>query len=264
MAEQKPWWSAYGEGETFRDTGTGTDYVIQGGHPVVSGSVQAEKNLAPISGADQQTLKDMQTASSEAQTLASATNDFTKRNSATPTGGLLGVLPFSKDLVKAVPAVAKLAGLKNTENLAPMDEDSIKAATALRSPGMRLTQMEFQKFLGGAPSIGTDRSGNRPFQAKNNAANTMAQAQTAFYQSYADTHRKLAGALPAWLKFQSDHFDSDGNYYHDPTTNPQRGQSATRPAVNSALQGQSTQARAMAPAAVQPPMYDIYGQPMRP
>ena len=253
----KQWWEAYPKGAQF-DQPDGTTLEIGDKGPFLVDSQAARKQLAPIPPQEAKDVESMQVAAGAAGQMANRVNDFAIRNEQTPTGGLLG-LPFAARLAKNSPAFAKLLGVQDPDNLAMMDSDSLEAASAkTKALTARPSQMEFGKFIGAVPTVQNAAGENRQFQQKANAANVMAQAQASFFQSWADKRRTTTGALPAWLAFQQQHFDTAGNYYHDPSTNPDLG---IKPSANAALATMSQQAKA-APAAAT--MYDINGQPVSP
>lgn len=182
------------------------------------------------SPADQKRVADLQGGFDEANNLANTATDFMTRNQRTNTGGALA-LPFAA-------GVAKALGVGG-DDLSAMDRDSIQMATQLRAPGQRLTQMEFSKNLGAVPSVQASRDNNQKNTDAIYATRTGAAAKSAFYSRWLDTKGTLDGADPAWLQFQSQHFGSDGTYYHDPNDNP----SFQRAQGNAALKNKSASAR---------------------
>lgn len=157
-----------------------------------------------LSTDDQKQIADMQANAGQMEALQRNTADFMARNQETGTGGILA-LPFASRIAKAV-------GLDKTGNLAAMDRDNIASATQMRSPGMRMTQMEFGKFLGATPSVQNDGKQNTKVAQDIGNGNTLAQAKASFFTSYLNTHRTLDGAIPAWLSWSGQHFDPTGNY----------------------------------------------------
>jgi hypothetical protein len=136
--------------------------------------------------------------------------------------------------------VAKATGASG-DDLAAMNRDTTQMATQMRTPGMRLTQMEFGKFLGANPSLNNSRANNQQAVAQINAARTGAAAKSAFYTKWLDARGSLDGADGAWLQFQSQHFSPDGQtYYHDPNDNP----ALKRAQGNAALKDKSAGSRA--------------------
>ena len=172
----------------------------------------ANKAAALQAKADQDRVNQMQQAAALVQAYAGHINDFAIRNARTPTGHGLAV--------KGATDVAKSQGTAGSDELGVMDNDAVQAALALRTPGLRITGMEFQKFLGGTPSTTNDIKVNQPFQHKANVARVLADAQASFYDNWNRSHHGLAGADNAWSDFYQNHFDPEGTYYHDPTQNP--------------------------------------------
>lgn len=191
-----------------------------------------------ISPIEAKQVAEMQTNASNMEALADNTADFMARNARTPTGGLLAI-PFASKVAKAVHA-------PGSDDLAAMDRDNIANAVAMRAPGMRLTQMEFGKFMGATPAVQNDVSVNKPVADQIYNGNTLAQAKAAFFATYLNTHRTLAGAIPAWLGWKTQHFDTSGNYSHDPISNKQ--------AAGAALKARSSQGSS-APAVLDPKDY---------
>lgn len=190
-----------------------------------------------ISGADQKQVFDMENDANQTDTLAGNANDFMKRNRRTGTGGVYA-LPFASKAAKAM-------GVSGADDLAQMDRDNISSATAMRAPGMRLTQMEFGKFLGATPSVQNAGPQNAQIATAINKANTLAQAKASFFSSYLDHHRTLSGAIPAWLAFKNSRFDEDMNYLPDPISHQR--------AAGEALRSRSSQGSA--PAMLKPADY---------
>src|SRR5436190_3902908 len=174
---------------------------------------------------DQERVKLMQSTADEVKDLSGLVNDFAMRNRRTPTGGLLAIPGAS--------AASQAPGLKGSDDLGVMDADALQAATRMRAPGMRLTQMEFQKFLGGVPSIKKAETSNRPFQTRLNNARAMAGAQSAFFDEYLRRRGSLQGADQAWSKWQLAHFGPEGEFM--PDVSPE----ARKAAANQKLKAQS-------------------------
>jgi hypothetical protein len=163
-------------------------------------------------------VADIQQGFDEANNLATLAADFMSRNARTPTGGLLA-LPGAT-------TVAKATGLGGPD-LVSMDRDSTQMATNMRSPGMRLTQMEFGKFIGASPSTHTSYDNNRAAAQNIYAARTGAAAKSAFYTRWLNMNGNLDGADAAWLRYQQAHFSPDlKQFYADSSSNPTMGGSA--------------------------------------
>jgi hypothetical protein len=82
-----------------------------------------------------------------------------------------------------------------------MKQEGTNMALASRSPGLRTTQLEFQKFLGNAPDpydFGEANAG--PVE---NAENLKigTGAKQAFYESWIRNHPNLSGAHDAWMGY---------------------------------------------------------------
>jgi len=189
-----------------------------------------------ISPADQKQVEALRTASDATDQAAALTSDFMTRNARTSTGGIYA-LPL-------IGSAAKALGFGG-DDLAQMDRDSTSLATALRAPGQRLTQMEFLQNLRSGPTIKNNFANNRQASQGVYNANTLGQAKTAFYSSYLDAKRTLAGVEPAWQSWKAQHFNADGSYSHDPITHQQ--------AAGGALKGRS--ASGAAPPVLKPSDY---------
>lgn len=207
------WWDSEPEGARFKDTETGQILEIRKGRPVVLGSSQALEGLPSLTNADQKQVTDMQGDASQTESLASNANDFMKRNQRTGTGGIYAI--------PGVVDVAKALGVSGADDLAQMNRDNIASATQMRAPGMRLTQMEFGKFLGATPSTHNAGPQNAQVADQINKANALAQAKASFFTTYLAHKRSLDGAIPAWLNFRNQHFDQDGNFSKDPISDQQ-------------------------------------------
>jgi hypothetical protein len=178
----------------------------------VSAPVRQPKSISPT---DQKRVADIQQGFDEANNLATLAADFMTRNARTSTGGLLA-LPGAT-------TVAKATGLGGPD-LVSMDRDSTQMATNMRSPGMRLTQMEFGKFIGASPSTHTSYDNNRAAAENIYAARTGAAAKSAFYTRWLAMNGNLDGADGAWLNYQRQHFSPDlKQFYADPSRNPMTG-----------------------------------------
>lgn len=188
------------------------------------------------SATEQKTVADMDAAARTMDNVTRTAGDFSQRNARTGTGMLMAV-PGASFVAKALGA--------NGDDLAAMDRDSVNMATGLRAPGMRMTQMEFQKFLGSSPSVTNSKGNNDQLVHAMQTANPLAQAQASFYATYLQTHRTLAGVLPAWLNWRNQNFSSDGTYT---PANPKNS-------ANAALKARSAQARG-------PAVIDINGNPV--
>jgi hypothetical protein len=198
-----------------------------------------------LSTNDQKQVADMQGNAAQMEALSRNTADFMARNKETATGGILA-LPFASRIAKAV-------GLDKTGNLAAMDRDNIASATQMRAPGMRMTQMEFGKFLGATPSVQNDGHQNTKVAQDIANGNTLAQAKASFFTSYLNHHRTLDGAIPAWLQFSNTHFDPTGNYL-GPTP-------GNAPTGNAALKQRSAAFKAPVTAGS---TVDVFGRPVGP
>jgi hypothetical protein len=185
--------------------------------------------VGPLTNDDQKTVSDMATAARTMDNVSRTASDFRQRNAGTVTGGALAI-PGASVVAKALGA--------NGDDLATMDRDSVNMATGLRAPGMRITQMEFQKFLGSSPSVTNSEGNNNKAVGALNIANVMAQAQASFYSSYLQAHRTLAGVIPAWLGWRGQHFGDDGSYSHDPIAHQQAAGAALKSVTGQGAQQQ--------------------------
>jgi hypothetical protein len=192
-------------------------------------------NAAPLSTSDQKQVADLRTAADSVGHAAAITGDFMVRNGRTPTGGAYAI--------PGVPSIAK-AFSGSDSDLTAMDRDSASLAPLLRAPGQRLTQMEWMQNLRSGPSIKNAEPQNKQAAQAIYDANTLAQAQASFWESYLNNKRTLAGVVPAWNAWKAQHFAADGSYSHDPLT-PQQAASA-------ALKTRSAQA---GPAMLKPSDY---------
>jgi hypothetical protein len=104
---------------------------------------------------------------------------------------------------------------------------------------MRLTQMEFGKFLGAVPSTQATRSQNNASVAQQDNMNNLAQAKAAFFGRWGQVRGSLVGAQPAWLAYKAQAFGPDGSYI--PPQNRKQPASAPpgRAAGNAALLAKS-------------------------
>ena len=199
--------------------GTPVKWVAALGRAIPVSSAQVLKPpgaaASPTAKADQTRVTNMMGSRDEAKDLAGLVNDFAIRNDRTKTGGMLAI--------PGVAGVVQGLGLKGSDELGMMDADALQAATRMRAPGMRLTQMEFQKFLGGVPSIKKDISVNRRFQEHANNAAINAGAQAAFYDHYLRRRGSLDGADEAWSTWSNQHFDPEGNFSVDPRADANAG-----------------------------------------
>lgn len=191
----------------------------------------------PLSPTDAKQVADIQTSAGGIEGLSAAAEDFLQRNARTPTGGMLAI-PGVPTIMKAIKGPSS--------DLAAMDRDSVGMAISLRAPGQRLTQMEFLKNLGAGPSVRNTVGNNTQVAQQIFNGNTLAQAKAAFFSTYLNTHRTLAGAIPAWLGWKNQHFDEAGGYSHDPISHQQ--------AAGAALKARSAQGSS-APAILEPGDY---------
>jgi hypothetical protein len=194
-----------------------------------------------LSPEDQKQVSGIQTQASGLEGLTTAAQDFIQRNARTKTGGLLAI--------PGAPTIAK-AFSGPSSDLAAMDRDSVGMATSLRAPGQRLTQMEFLKNLGSGPSVRNTLPENMNVAHEIFNGNTKAQAKASFFTTYLNTHRTLDGAIPAWLSWSGQHFDTTGNYSHEPIT--QGG--------NAALKAQSAQSQTPVTHGM---TVDVFGRPVQ-
>lgn len=202
-------------------------------------------NSAALTNKDQEFVSHQQENANNIETLAGNTKDFMNANERTPTGGILA-LPFAT-------RVAKGLGMKGSEDLGAMDRDNIASAVQMRAPGMRMTQMEFQKFLGATPAAQNSGPVNQRIATDIYRGNALAQAKAAFYTTYLSHKRNLDGAGPAWLSFKQQHFNDDGDFSHDPLSDKDASNQAVR-----ALSAKSGQ-----PAPVTHGMtVDVFGRPV--
>lgn len=126
----------------------------------------------------------------DADSLASMATQFTNLNRQTDTG-LLNYIPG--------------AGIVHPD-VSAMDNLSKQMATRLRAPGMRLTQMEFNQFLGAVPTATNTQEQNNAIAKNIFLGHALAAAKSSFYSSYLNSHRTLAGADAGWLAFRGAHF----------------------------------------------------------
>lgn len=198
-----------------------------------------------LSGDESQRLKNLDTSADETAGLAHQAGRFMAANANTATG--LGYADPHIGGVGLNPVRA--AALANNPDVATMDSLGSQMATHMRQPGMRLTQMEFAKFLGATPSI--SKSGDVNQQLANGAdeARIAAAAKQAFYHAYAGAHNTLNGADPAWAQYEATRL---------PAFMPGHDQGA-------ALKARSAQTRQSAqPAQVQDgATVDMFGRPVQ-
>lgn len=193
---------------------------------------------------DQKRVEGMQEGLDEANNLADLSADFHARNRRTGTGGWLAI--------PGAATVSKALGLMSPD-LSAMDRDSVQMATALRKPNMRLTQMEFGKFLGTSPNIQTAGPTNAVSDQQAQAARVGAAAKSTFYTHYLQKKGNLDGADAAWMQFRAQHFSPDLQTFS----------AAPVSDWNSFLKQKSAQARGGQPAA-NGATIDIFGRPVGP
>jgi hypothetical protein len=88
-------------------------------------------------------------------------------------------------------------------------------ARSMRPTASRLTQGEFQQFLGVNPSYTNAPSANRAIATDIYAAKVLQDAKTSFTDAWEQTHGTQAGMAAAWNKWRNDHFSDDlRTYYH--------------------------------------------------
>jgi hypothetical protein len=119
----------------------------------------------PLNPDDAKRVAAMQTDLDNVDGLANTATDFMSRNAKTPTGGLLAI-PGATSIAKAFQG--------SSSDLAAMDRDNSQMAVQMRTPGMRLTQMEFGKFLGATPSPKNTQDQNAQIAQSIYAARTLA------------------------------------------------------------------------------------------
>jgi hypothetical protein len=152
-----------------------------------------------LSGDESQRLKNLDTSADETAGLAQQAGRFMAANANTGTG--LGYTPMH--IMGADLNPVRAAALANNPDVATMDSLGSQMALHMRTPGMRMTQMEFAKFLGATPNIA--KSGDVNEQLANSAyqARIAAAAKQAFYHAYAQAHNTLNGADPAWAQYEA-------------------------------------------------------------
>lgn len=170
-----------------------------------------------LSKTDDKRLQDYRTASDQTEEASNVANSFLAKNRKTATGGWMGI-PFAEPIAKMLPFT--------DPNLQDMDSDSIELALSKRKPGMRLTQMEFGKFLGAVPSTHSTGPQNEKSVHTVNNIHTVAAAKAAFYDKWASINGNFAGADQAWNGFKSQHFDADGNFNRGAPPAPRAGANA--------------------------------------
>jgi len=268
MAEAAaPHWD-FPDGAQFRDKVTGKLLEIHNGQPVVVGSDAFDEPATKAT--DVKTLNDLGSQLQAMDELHQHAQQFMAENRAQ---GAIGTSPF---LAPDSPAPTEGHGLgdaiaqpfrelgayagkvANPVNWDPhlnaMQAQTIPMATAMRAPGMRMTQMEFNAFRGAAPSVSRTLEANEELAKNIAAAHTYVTAKHAFYTSWKQQHGNLDGVDAPWEAFKASRFDSAGNYKGP----PKAGAAPTpRAAANQTLIARSAAAKA-------PPVVDIDGNPVSP
>lgn len=173
--------------------------------PSPSNGKAAAKAAGPpkLSQADEQRLKNLDTSADETASLAQQAGRFVQDNTQAGTG--LGLGDFYVGTANHHIPLNPVRAYETSHNPAVSDMDSLGAqmATHMRTPGMRLTQMEFGKFLGSVPSIAKEGDSNVQQANQIMQARVAAAAKQSFYHSFAQTHGTLNGADPAWAQYEA-------------------------------------------------------------
>lgn len=167
--------------------------------PGTSAQVVPGKGLEVLPGnysdQDRKRVADLQDAYASSDQYANLANRFLEHNRTAGTGGIYSVPHVGEPLAEW--------DAKHNGDLASMEQLGTQMATALRSPGMRLTQMEFQKFGEVSPSVHNDGPTNATLAQNAQAAREYMRSKSEFYSGWLNQHGNLSGADAAWNAQQS-------------------------------------------------------------